>query len=277
MTVQVRRGSDRFLTREVGRSTRHGFSFGQHYDPEHLGFGPMVCHDDHLLRPGLGFADHPHTDLEIVTWVLSGALAHTGEGGETLVRPGTVQVQSAGSGIRHGEVAAEGAGPTRFVQVWLRPDEPGRAPAYQLVDVPPGDGLVPVVSGDDRVPRLPPRPAPGPTRLPAAPARVGVAGATMYVADLAAGQTVRLPDEPLVHAFVATGALARSSMAQPLAAGDAFLVTDQPGLELTAAAPTQLLVWAFRADPRRTSWRTERAAPSPYDVARVERQVSACP
>lgn len=193
----------------------------------------MVCHDDHLLRAGLGFADHPHTDLEIVTWVLAGELAHTGPGGETLVRPGTVQVQSAGSGIRHGEVAAEGAGATRFVQVWLKPDEPGGEPAYQLVDVVPGDGLVPVVSGDD----------------PAAPARVGVTGATMYVADLAAGQTVRLPDEPLVHAFVATGALARSSMAQPLAAGDAFLVTDQPGIELTAAAATQLLVWSFSACP----------------------------
>ncbi len=229
MTVLVRRGSDRFLTREAGRSTRHGFSFGPHYDPEHLGFGPMVCHDDHLLRSGLGFEDHPHSDLEIVTWVLAGALAHTGPGGGTLVRPGTVQVQSAGSGIRHGEVAAEGAGATRFVQVWLRPDEPGGDPSYQLVDVAPGEGLVPVVAGDD----------------PAAPARVGVAGATMYVADLAAGQSVGLPDAPLAHAFVATGALVRSSMAQPLAAGDAFLVTDQPGIELTAAAPTQLLVWTF--------------------------------
>lgn len=219
------------MTREVGRSTRHAFAFGQHYDPEHLGFGPMVCHDDHLLRPGLGFADHPHSDLEIVTWVLSGALAHTGAGGESVVRPGTVQVQSAGSGIRHGEVAAEGAGATRFVQVWLKPDEPGRTPAYQLADVPRGDGLVPVVSGVESVD---------------APARVGIAGATMYVAELAAGQTVALPDEPLVHAFVATGALARSSLAQPLAAGDAFLVTDQPGVELTAAAPTQLIVWTFR-------------------------------
>lgn len=231
MTVLVRRGSDRFLSREIGRSTRHGFSFGPHYDPEHLGFGPMVCHDDHVLRPGLGFPDHPHTDLEIVTWVVTGALAHSGPGGDTLVRPGSVQVQSAGSGIRHGEVAAEGVGPTRFVQVWLKPDQPGGDPSYRLADVPPGDGsLVAVVSGDD----------------PEAPARVGVAGATMYAVDLAAGQSLTLPDAPLQHAFVVTGALARSSLAQPLAAGDAFLVTDQPGLELTAAAPTQLLVWTFR-------------------------------
>ena len=219
------------MTREAGRSTRHGFSFGPHYDPQHLGFGPLVCHDDHLLRPGLGFEDHPHSDLEIVTWVLTGALDHTGPEGETRVRAGSVQVQSAGSGIRHGEVAASDEGPTRFVQVWLKPDRPGGDPSYQLVGAAPGDGvLATVVSGDD----------------PDAPARIGVAGATMSAADLAAGQTVRLPDEPLVHAFVATGALARSSLAQPLAAGDAFLVTGVPGLELTAAAPTQLLVWAFR-------------------------------
>lgn len=231
MTVLVRRGSDRFLSREIGRSTRHGFSFGPHYDPEHLGFGPMVCHDDHVLKGGQGFPDHPHRDLEIVTWVLSGALAHTGPGGDALLRPGSVQVQSAGAGIRHGEVAAEGVGGTRFVQVWLKPDEPGGEPSYQLVDVPlTGDGLTVVVSGDD----------------PSAPARVGVAGATMYAVDLAAGQSVTLPEDPLQHVFVATGALGRSSLAQPLAAGDAFLVTDQPGLELTAAAPTQLLVWTFR-------------------------------
>lgn len=231
MTVLVRRGSDRFLSREIVRSTRHGFSFGPHYDPEHLGFGPMVCHDDHVLKGGQGFPDHPHRDQEIVTWVLSGALAHTGPGGDALVRPGSVQVQSAGAGIRHGEVAAEGVGGTRFVQVWLKPDEPGGEPSYQLADVPPiDDRLTVVVSGDD----------------PSAPARVGVAGATMYAADLAAGQSVTLPEDPLQHVFVATGALGRSSLAQPLAAGDAFLVTDQPGLELTAAAPTQLLIWTFR-------------------------------
>lgn len=217
------------MTREAGRSTRHGFSFGPHYDPERLAFGPMVCHDDHLLKAGLGFPDHGHSDLEIVTWVLSGALAHTGPEGEAMVHPGTVQVQSAGTGIRHGEVAAEGFGPTRFVQVWLRPDQPGGEPSYGLAEVSAGEGLVQVVSGHD----------------PAAPTRIGVAGATMYVADLAAGQRLTLGDAPLQHVFVATGALARSSLAQPLAAGDAFLVSDQPGVEVAAAAPTQLIVWTF--------------------------------
>ena len=131
MSVEVRRGTVRFLTRESGRSTRHSFSFGSHYDPENVAFGPMVCHDDHLLRPGAGFPDHPHRELEIVTWVLSGALVHADDHGhQGAVVPGTVQVLSAGSGVVHAEVAHESSGPTRFVQVWLTPDEAGSEPAY---------------------------------------------------------------------------------------------------------------------------------------------------
>src|SRR5689334_9158618 len=77
VTVEIRRGSARFVEREVGRVTHHSFSFGEHYDPERLAFGPLVCHDDHLLGSGRGFDTHHHSDLEIVTWVVSGALRHT--------------------------------------------------------------------------------------------------------------------------------------------------------------------------------------------------------
>ena len=236
MTVEVRRGTQRFFTREVGRSTRHSFSFGPHYDQDNLGFGPMVCHDDHLLRAGLGFPDHSHQDVEIVTWVLSGALVHSvnsrGDGMEEhVLTAGCVQVQSAGSGIRHTEEASPDAGPTRFVQVWLRPDEPGGEPRYSAGSIDPEHGvLAPVVSGHD----------------PTALLTVGVADATFWVAHLDRGQTLTLPDDRLQHVYVATGSLARSSLAQPLEAGDAFRITDRPGLEVTAASPTELLLWSFR-------------------------------
>jgi len=234
VTVEIRRGSERFSTREDGRLTRHSFSFGAHYDPGNTGFGPLVCHDDHRLRSGTGFEEHPHADVEIVSWVLEGALEHSTEGGaegraET-VRPGTVQVQSAGSGIKHREVAAAGAGPLRFVQAWLTPDETGGDPSYDVAPVTLPDGeLVPVASGhrEDGAVRL------------------GVAGATFWVARLPGGATLRLPEEPLQHVFVGRGALIRSSLAQPLADGDAFRITDEPGHELTAAVPTELLVWTF--------------------------------
>jgi redox-sensitive bicupin YhaK (pirin superfamily) len=139
-------------------------------------------------------------------------------------------VQSAGSGIVHRETAATGLGPTRFVQPWLTPDAPAGDPSYAVAPVTLPDGeLVPVVSGH---------------RADAA-ARIGVAAATFWVARLPAGATVTLPDEPRQHVFIGRGALARSSLAQPLADGDAFRITDQPGVRLTAAVPTELLVWSL--------------------------------
>lgn len=219
VSVEIRRGTGRFLTRGEGHFTRHSFSFGQHYDADNVRFGSLVCHDDHLLGPGVGFDEHPHRDLEIVTWVLTGALHHSDSSGHTgVVRPGQVQVLSAGSGVTHSEIAGPD-GPTRFVQAWLTPDEPDATPSYAVtaVDLAPGELTEVVRIGD----------------------------ATFRVARLAAGDTVVLPDEPLQHVYVAGGALRRSSMAQPLDDGDAFRITDQPGLTVTAAAPTELLVWSF--------------------------------
>jgi len=230
VSVEIRRGTAAYLTQGEGYFTRHSFSFGAHYDPDNLHFGPLVCHDDHRLVPRAGFDDHPHRDLEIVTWVVSGALSHRdSEGHDGLVAPGTVQVLSAGSGVTHAEIATADAGPTRFVQAWLTPDQAGGDPSYVVRDVAPAPGaLVPVASGH--------RPA---------PVRLGVASATLWVARLPAGGTVTLPDERLQHVYVAGGALARSSLAEPLSDGDAFRIADQPGLVLTAAVPTELLVWTF--------------------------------
>lgn len=224
--VEIRRSSDRFESREPGRLTRHSFSFGAHYDPENTGFGPMVCHDDHRLGRGAGFPDHPHADVVIVTWVLEGAVLHHDRASSEAVRltPGTVAVQSAGTGVVHAETAAADAGPTRFVQVWLTPDEPGGDPSYDVREVILLDGELVEV---------------------AAPA--GVAGGRFAVARLPGGASLTLPAAERQHVFVARGALTRSSLAQPLGTGDAFRVTDEPGLAVTAAVPTELLVWSFRA------------------------------
>ncbi len=220
VSVEIRRGTDRYLTRGAGFFTRHSFSFGEHYDPENVAFGPLVCHDDHRLGAGAGFESHSHRDVEIVTWVLSGSLVHDdSEGHSAVLTPGVVQVLSAGTGVRHSEVAGPD-GPVRFVQAWLTPEEVGTPPAYSVraVDLVPG-GLVEV-------------------------ARVG--SAILRVARLDAGDSVTLPDEPRQHVFVAGGALTRSSLAEPLADGDAFRIVDQPGLAVSAAVPTELMVWAFR-------------------------------
>lgn len=228
MNVEIRRGTDRFPEREPGRLSHHGFSFGPHLDPDRLSFGPMVCHDDHVLGRGTGFEEHPHEGLEIVTWVVSGTLAHRDDTGTVeVLGAGECGVLSAGTGVRHAEVAGPD-GPARFVQVWLRPDDPDRPPAYARggVAAGPGAGLVRLV-GDG------------------GPLSVGVAGAALDVVRLGAGESVALPAAARVHAFLATGALLRSSLAEPLAAGDTLCVTDGPSYELRAGVPTEILVWSF--------------------------------
>ena len=219
MDVEIRRGTDRFVDRAVGRRTLHAFSFGAWYDPERVSFGPMVCHDDHLLGSGQGFETHRHSDQVIVSWVVSGALTHTDStGGTAVLAPGQVGVLHAGDGVEHSEVAA--APQTRFVQVWLTPPSPGGPTSYDVVDAPAGTGsFLEVV-----------RPVPG---------------ATFWVCRLEPGQTVTTPAAPKVHVVVARGALLRSSLAEPLHVGDAFLFTDRPPFELTAGVDTELLCWTF--------------------------------
>lgn len=223
MTLEVRRAGSRFVTVEAGRSTRHSFSFGPHYDPANLGFGLLVSHNDDLLDPGAGYPDHPHQEIEVVTWVLSGALAHRDSlGGSGVLTPGQVQVMSAGTGVVHSEYAEPGAGPTRFIQTWVRPDRWGSTPRHAAEQVSPGRGWTAVVGGSG---------------LP-----VGASGATLWMADAAAGDELAVPDMPYGHLFVATGAVSLDDL--DLGEGDAARMTDRGG-DLTVTAPGQLMLWTF--------------------------------
>jgi redox-sensitive bicupin YhaK (pirin superfamily) len=206
------------MERVAGRLTAHAFSFGSTYDEEHVRFGPMVCHDEHLLRVGEGFPDHPHADLVIVTWVVSGAVAHEGTAGSARVEPGQCAVLRTGVATTHSEVAA--APQTRFVQMWLDPAVHGGESTYDVLspELPPGE-LVRVAE---------PEP-----------------GAVLSVVRLGDHQTVTIPAAPRTHVYVSRGALLRSSLAEPLHEGDAFLFTDEPAYDLTAGVPSELLVWSF--------------------------------
>lgn len=225
MTVDVRASATRAASTGAGRTTRHSFSFGPHYDPANLGFGPLVCHNDDVLDPAAGYPDHPHSDLEIVTWVLEGALVHTDStGARHVLEAGRAQVLSAGAGIRHSELADTASGRCRFVQAWLAPTAPGGEPSYARGEAPPpSSGLVAVAGGDG---------------LP-----LGTHGARLLVARLGAGECVRLPGDPAQHVFAATGAVDLGDL--PLAAGDAVRLTDEPGRTVTAGAASELLVWSF--------------------------------
>lgn len=235
MPAEVRRGVDAFRTVTDDRTTAHAFSFGAHYDPANLGFGPLVVHNDDRVAPGGGYPDHPHTDVEIVTWVLDGALTHTDTqdpaGGSATLGPGTVQVTSAGSGIRHSELVDPAAGPTRFLQAWVRPGERGTPPRTTRASIDPADlaaGFVPVAGGPDAPP-------------------VGTRGATLWVARPRRGVPLRLPDAPLLHLYVARGAL-DAPAAPGLGEGDAWRLRDAGELDVVPQDDrTELAVWSFGA------------------------------
>lgn len=220
----MRRASSRFVTEAEGRTTLHSFAFGAHYDPRNTGFAAMTALNDEHLPPGTGYPDHPHADVEIVTWVLEGALRHTDDGGSSRVLlPGDVQVTSAGSGIVHAEVTEPGVR-TRFLQTWLRPDAAGGVPSVTVGRGALGPELTEVV---------------GPDGL-----RLGVAGARLVLGEVPAGRLV-LPDAPRLHVFVASGAMRLGDHA--LMAGDAARLTDQGGRALEVEEPGSVAVWAFDA------------------------------
>jgi quercetin 2,3-dioxygenase len=236
MALEVRRAADRFTTRTGWRTTTHSFSFDEHYDPGNIGHGLLVAHNDDLVEAGAGYDTHPHRDVEIVTWVLEGSLVHEDTAGHRgVVHPGLVQRLSAGTGVQHSERNdAPGADrPVRFVQMWVRPDEPGRPPSYAQHDVTGAlatAALVPVASG-----------------IPGRDAAIGIgAAATLYVARLATGGQAQLPGAPYTHLFVATGTVDVEG-AGVLLAGDAARLTDDGGRRLTAGHDgTEVLVWEMQ-------------------------------
>jgi quercetin 2,3-dioxygenase len=236
-TIEVRRADGRFRTRTDGTDTRHSFSFGEHYDPRNVSFGPLLVHNDDLVRTGAGYPDHRHRDAEIVTWVLEGSLVHEDSAGNCgLVVPGLAQRMSAGSGIVHAERndafrvdSSRPATPVRFVQMWLRPDTPGAPQSYEQRELDLADlenSWLPVASGHD---------------LEAA-VRLDSAASTLWVTRLSPGTSRLLPGAALQHVYLADGEVEVESVGR-LAAGDALRLTGGGQLRLIGIRDAELLVW----------------------------------
>ena len=234
--IDLRRANERFHTKIDWLDSWHSFSFSNHYDPKNTHHGLLLVLNDDVIAAGGGFGTHPHRDMEIVTWVLDGALEHRdSEGNEGVITPGVAQRMSAGRGIRHSEQNASRTESVHLLQMWVPPDTPGIAPGYEQRDISAlkqDDELFALASGRENDAAI----------------QIRQRDATLWVASLHADARVVVPAAPFVHVMVATGS-ATLEGAGALDAGDGVALTDAGALDLVATSDdTEITIWEMWAD-----------------------------
>jgi quercetin 2,3-dioxygenase len=228
--LNVRKSEERGYADHGWLKSRHSFSFGEYYDPNHIEFGVLRVINEDRVDPGEGFGTHGHRDMEILSYVLEGQLGHRDSmGNGSVIVPGDVQRMSAGTGVLHSEMNPSSSDPVHFLQIWIRPDAAGIAPSYEQKHF----------SAEEKRGRL---------RLVAS--ENGADGSVRIHQDVRiyAGlfDGAERADLPLaakrrIYVQLARGAVNANGVA--LAAGDGLKITDAPALMLSNGQAAEVLVF----------------------------------
>jgi len=233
---ELRRGNERGHANHGWLESYHSFSFADYFDPAHVGFGPLRVINEDRVAPGAGFGTHGHRDMEIISYVLDGALAHRDSTGiSSVIRRGDVQRMSAGAGVQHSEFNHSQSHPVHFLQIWIKPAVLGIAPEYEERHFDTGDerGRLRLVVSPD-----------------GADGSLRIHQDTRVYAGLFDGAehaTLSVTHGRLIYVHVARGALTANGEA--MAAGDAMKLTDTATLSLDRGARAEVLVFDLPGQP----------------------------
>lgn len=208
--------------------TRHTFSFGRYHDPRHMGFRALRVINEDVVAPGAGFPEHGHEDMEIISYVLSGALAHRDStGGQETLRPGEVQRMTAGGGIEHSEFNPSASEPAHFLQIWIRPERRGLTPSYEQRAFGDLDGRLRLIASPDA--------QDGSLRVHQ--------DVRVLAGRLTPGQSARVTLGPGRHAWVQVARGRVEVNGVVLSAGDGAALSDEPEVRVSVLEPAELLVF----------------------------------
>jgi redox-sensitive bicupin YhaK (pirin superfamily) len=225
----IRRSEERGHVNHGWLDTYHSFSFGDYYDPNHMGFRSLRVINDDKVDAGQGFGTHPHRDMEIITYVLSGALEHKDSmGNGRIIKPGEFQYMAAGSGVTHSEFNPSASEPVHLLQIWIVPEKRGLTPAYaerSAADVKEGEvALIASKTGRDGSMTI-------------------NQDADLLLARLNAGQKATHKLAPGRHAWVHIAEGEVTVNGETLRAGDAVALSDESAIELAGAKRSQALIF----------------------------------
>jgi len=232
--LTVRKSQDRGYADHGWLKSFHSFSFANYYDPQHMGFGNLRVINEDRIAPGTGFGTHGHRDMEIISYVLEGNLAHKDTLGNIKgIPPGDVQRMSAGTGVQHSEFNHAADQTTHFLQIWIQPDATGIAPGYEQKTFPEADKR-------------------GKLRLVASPD--GAEGSVLIHADARiraglfdGGESASLALDPARKAYVHLVRGELQANGQPLKAGDAAMLENETALTLGQGKFAEVLVFDLAA------------------------------